>query len=136
MNKVIIDTNVWSQVLRRRGEFHSTIKEELYELLEMNRAVILGPIRQELLTGFREKHQFEKLKQELRSFQDLFIKSEEYELAAGLHTICTQNGVQCCSVDILICAFSINNNMQIFTLDKDFLHYQKHIPIKLYDTKA
>ncbi len=129
---VIIDTNIWSEALRRKQTSDPTITRQLTRLLEINSGVILGPIRQELLTGFKQKDQFEKLKSELRQFPDFPIYTEDYELAAELHTQCVANGIQCFTVDILICAVAVHNEMQIFTLDKDFIHYQRVIPINLY----
>ncbi len=130
--KVIIDTNVWSHALRRKQINHPTIADQLYSLIDTNSAIMLGSIRQELLTSFKQKEQFEKLKHELRQFPDFPIYREDYELAAELHSECVKNGIQCSTVDILICAVAIKNEMQIFTLDRDFIHYQQVIPIKLY----
>jgi predicted nucleic acid-binding protein len=132
---VIIDTNIWSQALRKQPTSHPNIVDQLTSLLETNLGVILGPIRQELLTGFKEREQFEKLKSDLRQFPDFPIYSEDYELAAEFHSQCVQKGIQCSTVDILICAVAIHHEMEIFTLDKDFVHFQQVLPIKLYHPK-
>ena len=94
------------------------------------------PVRQELLTGFREKHQFEKLQSQLINFDNYPITVSDYEKAAFYHTLCRQNGVQGSTVDLLLCAIALNNQLEIFTLDKDFELYQKHIPIKLYQRRT
>jgi len=35
-------------------------------------------------------------------------------------------------IDFLICAVAVRLSVEIYTTDKDFLNYQKHLPIKLY----
>lgn len=131
--KVIVDTNIWSYALRRKTiiDYESAISA-LNELILLNSVVFIGPVRQELLTGFRAKDQFEKLKLHLRQFSDHPIQSTDYELAAEFQTICSTKGVQGSPVDFLICAIAHNNDFEIFTLDKDFIHYRQHIPIHLY----
>ena len=51
--KVLVDTSVWSQVLRRGEPENEPRERELRELLREGRAVLMGPIRQELLSGIR-----------------------------------------------------------------------------------
>jgi predicted nucleic acid-binding protein len=61
---VLVDTPVWSLALRRRPE-HITGRQQslaniLAELIREGRAQLVGPIRQELLSGIREEAQFKK----------------------------------------------------------------------------
>jgi hypothetical protein len=42
-----------------------------------------------------------------------------------------RNGIQGSHTDFLICAVTIKNNWEIFTEDKDFFEYEKHLPIKI-----
>ena len=62
---VIVDTPVWSLVLRRRpGDLNPSeqvLTKALTELIREGRVEMLGPIRQELLSGIREEGQFEKI---------------------------------------------------------------------------
>lgn len=132
--KVIADTNIWSYALRRKSNDFPLTTTVLNNLITSNSIVIIGPIRQELLTGFRVNGQFEKLKSHLRQFSDYPIQTDDYEIAAEFHTTCSSNGIQGSPVDFLICAVSYVNDFEIYTLDKDFSHYQKHIPIKLHIT--
>jgi hypothetical protein len=50
---VLVDTCVWSQALCRNPEFNNNHAAELRELISDNRANIIGPIRQEILSGIR-----------------------------------------------------------------------------------
>ena len=57
------------------------------------------------------------------------------EMAAELSNRCRRNGIQGSHTDFLICSFSMNNNCPIFTLDKDFDLYRKHIPLSLHKVR-
>ena len=70
--KVLIDTSVWSLALRRRPRVENEeVVRELAALVDDGRVVMIGPVRQELLSGLRERAQFERLREHLRAFRDL-----------------------------------------------------------------
>ena len=71
--KVIVDTSVWSLALRRGTESPSPAVQELRKLIKDHRTQMLGPIRQEILSGIRNDSQFKKLQRHLESFPDLPI---------------------------------------------------------------
>jgi predicted nucleic acid-binding protein len=130
--KVLVDTSVWSLALRKNVNRDDRIIRELSELIHELRVVIIGPIRQEILSGISDKNKFEELKIKLSPFEDIPIETGHHELAAQLFNQCRKNGVQGSHIDFLICAVSIKNEFSIFTMDKDFEKYQKFINIKLY----
>lgn len=130
--KVIVDTSIWSLALRRKDSNESSIVSELETLITDFRIQLIGPIRQELLSGIKSESQFKKLRMYLRSFPDYTIKSEDFELAAEFFNKCRSKGIQGSNTDFLICSIAANNNWQIYTIDQDFLHFQKIIPIHLY----
>jgi predicted nucleic acid-binding protein len=98
--------------------------------------VIIGPIRQELLSGISDEVIFNDLKEKLKGFNDFSIETIDYELAAEYSNICRRNGIQGSNTDFLICVVAVRNNFEIFTLDDDFNQYKKYIPIKLFDIKT
>ena len=61
--KVIVDTCVWSLALRRSEPMASTEVRLLEELIKDGRVAMLGPIRQELLSGVKAPAQFKKLQE-------------------------------------------------------------------------
>ena len=93
--------------------------------------VLIGPIRQEILSGISTRERFEALKEKLSIFEDHAIHTHDYELAAEYFNECRKNGIQGSHIDYLICSVATNNDMSIFTLDNDFQLYKKHIRIKL-----
>ena len=133
---VLVDTSVWSLALRRNKDKLSNeeliISNALKELIMETKAVIIGPIRQEILSGISNPAQFEKLKELLRAFEDLPVSYMEYERAAEFYNLCRSNGIQGSHIDFLICAAAEKYNLQIFTKDRDFNFYSKYINTSFY----
>ena len=131
--KVLVDTCIWSLALRRNKQPSLNMEVvEFQELIEEVRVQLIGPIRQEILSGVKGKQQFSKLKKILSAFPDLPLASEDFELASEYFNILRSKGIQGSNTDFLICAVSTRNNMPIFSTDNDFNHYKKHIPIVLH----
>ncbi|NOZ19614.1 MAG: PIN domain-containing protein [Planctomycetes bacterium] len=131
--RVIVDTSVWSLALRRGKGSTSAVAQELHSLIEDHRVQMLGPIRQEILSGIRGEGQFARLQRRLESFPDLPIRIEDYVTAARYFNLCRSKGVQGSNTDFLICAVAVRNQCAIYTTDKDFELFAKHIPIVLYE---
>src|SRR5262245_12262991 len=131
--QVLVDTCVWSQALRRQ-EGSNTHARELSDLISDNRACLIGPIRQEILSGVRLTKQFQSLRDHLSAFPDLLIKTMDYESAAEFSNLLRSKGIQGSTIDFLICAVAHRYALLIYTLDDDFKHFSKHLPIKLYRT--
>jgi predicted nucleic acid-binding protein len=128
---VIVDTCIWSAALRRQSADPS-ITAILTELITDNRIVLLGPIRQEILSGLTDKKQFQKLKHHLAAFEDFPINTTLYETAATFFNKCRVKGIQGSHIDFLICAVSALDKVQIYTQDSDFAHYKKHLDIHVF----
>jgi predicted nucleic acid-binding protein len=120
--KVIVDTCVWSLSLRRRSAASLKIGEQqmvaqLRQAIQDGSAAIIGPIRQEILSGIRDKAHFAKTEGLLDSFVDEEIMASDYVEAARLYNLCRDHGVECGSLDILICAVAVRNHYDILTSD-------------------
>lgn len=131
MPKILVDTCVWSEVLRRKNP-SPIIQEQLSKMLLEGQAIIIGPIRQEILSGISDKEKFINLKTRLAVLPDIPIITEDYELAAEYSNICRRNGVQGSAVDFLICAVAVRNEFVIYTVDKDYEQYKAFLPIMLW----
>lgn len=129
---VLVDTCIWSLALRRSNNEESKESRLLKELILDSRAMLMGPIRQELLSGISIKSQFNKLKDHLKAFPDIELTEYDYELAAEFFNRCRKNGIQGSNTDFLICGVSVNQNIPIFTVDNDFILFKKYLPINLF----
>ena len=129
---VLVDTAVWSQALRRRASAPALHAKALRQLIEEGRVRLIGPIRQELLSGIAQPHQFDRLQAYLQAFPDEPILTIDFESAARKFNTCRAKGVQGSHIDFLICAVASRLGDDIYTTDKDFIRFAKHLPIRLY----
>ena len=130
--KVIVDTSVWSLSLRRDKQEPNTTVQEFRRMIHDHRVQMIGPIRQEILSGIRSESQFKKLQKNLESFPDLPALTEDYVTAAKYFNLCRSKGIQGSNTDFLICAMASRNKFSIYTTDKDFELFSKHIQIVLH----
>ncbi len=130
--KVVVDTSVWSLALRR-NQIDNTLSviNQLCRLITDGKVVLLGVVRQEVLSGIRNHEQFIRLRDYLRAFPDLDLFFEDYELAAEYYNTCRQHGIQGSNTDFLLCAASVRRNYSILTTDRDFENFLQYIPIML-----
>lgn len=133
---ILVDTCVWSLALRRSAPQDSPLLRELKELINEQRVVMIGPIRQEILSGIREQTQFDVLREKLQAFYNFPLGAEDYETAAGFYNTCRRSGIQGSNTDFLICAVSVRYSIPVFTTDADFGAYQKHIAISLHQPRG
>ncbi|MHB8791014.1 MAG: type II toxin-antitoxin system VapC family toxin [Desulfobulbaceae bacterium] len=131
-----MDTSVWSLALRRERPVDEDWVRELTELIQEQRVVMIGPVRQELLSGIRDPVQFRTLREHLHAFPDLPLATADFEYAAELFNLCRGKGVQGSNTDFLIVAVAVQHNLAILTTDKDFLLFAQHMPLRLLKPRA
>ena len=135
----IVDTPVWSLSVRRHAanlsDIEQTLVRELEWLITIDRVVLLGPIRQELLTGIGQDRNFEAIRELLRAFPDSPITIEDYELAAAYYNRCRRSGITPGDTDILACAVATRLDADIFTTDSDFVRLADAIPVALHQAR-
>ena len=98
--RVLVDTSVWSLALRRNQPADSPEVTELIELISEVRCQMIGPVRQELLSGIKNQIH-------LRAFPDLEVTTRDYETAAEFFNLCRGKGVQGSNTDFLICVIAV-----------------------------
>ena len=140
MTMVLVDTPVWSLALRRKPDDLSLrerqLTETLAELIREGRVELLGPVRQELLSGLREEAQFRKLREYLRAFPEHPLEAEDYEEAAQMNNRCRSRGIAGSAIDFLICAAAHRRGWMILTTDRDFQNYASVLPVRLHAGSA
>lgn len=125
--KVLVDTSVWSLALRRKRAANSMPQEErqllasLTDVIRDGRVAMIGPIRQEVLSGIKDPAQFNKLSAALESFPDDFIGTQTYIEAARMFNLCRTHGVQCGPINILICAAADQGGWKVLTNDRGLM---------------
>ena len=135
--KVLVDTCVWSLAFRRtEGATANPNVQELTALISEVGVQMIGPIRQELLSGIRVSDQYRELRDQLRAFSDLPLSNQEFERAAEHYNTCRESGVQGSNTDFLICAVGELHDLSIFTVDENFYRYKELLQIKLHHPRA
>lgn len=101
---MLVDTCIWSHALRaKKTEFEPLVKQ-LEALITNQGVVMIGAIRQEVLSGYSDPKKFETLKTKLSYFENTPVLDEDYISAAKFYNECRKNGVQGSHIDLLICA--------------------------------
>lgn len=135
--KVLVDTTVWSLALRRRPEHlakdQAGLRKVLCDLIADDRVMMIGPVRQELLSGVRDSTVYEQLHERLSDFDDELLVTEDFETAAQVHNACRTAGISGSAIDFLICAVALRRDITIFTTDQDFVRYASVVRIRLYE---
>lgn len=134
--RVLVDTSVWSLALRRRAPAANRHVDELRDLVHEGRVAIAGPIRQELLSGVRERPAFDRLRRHLQPFPDLPITTEDYERAAEHFNTCRARGLQGSNTDFLLCALAERHALPILTTDDDFVRFARVLPMAIHTPRG
>jgi predicted nucleic acid-binding protein len=120
--KLLVDTSVWSLALRRKNAAslspdEQKLKVELVQAIQDGRVAMLGLVRQELLSGIKEKVQFDKVNAALDPYLDEPINIVDHEYAARVYNECRNHGVEAGTVDILICAVAVRRGWEVLSGD-------------------
>ncbi len=130
--KILVDTSVWSEALRRKD---SSLKSEdtfIYQLVTNDEIVILtGIILQEILTGINSNKLFHNIQNTLRDFSFIEPGIEDYIYAAELKNKLMKKGINAGSIDFLIASIAINNELYLATYDNDFDNISKNSNLKV-----
>ena len=133
---VLVDTSVWSLALRRRPAALSPAEHELVNewanLVADGLATLIGPIRQEILSGIRRAEVFLALRESLLDFPHLGIDAEDYDRAAEFFNLCRTRGITGGPIDMLISSVAYRHAIPVFAADRDFGMFARHLPIRLY----
>jgi len=120
--RVLVDTSVWSLALRRKktarlNEQERQLQDALLEAIQNGLVAMIGPIRQELLSGIKDPTQFAQVRLALEPYRDEELEAADYEEAARLYNLCRSKGMECGPVDMLICAVAIRRKWRVLAND-------------------
>lgn len=137
---ILVDTPIWSLALRRRQTDLSGVErrhvEEWERLVRQGAAQLIGPIRQELLSGVRDEAAWERLRHALSPFPDLQLTTPDYELASPFFNRCRARGITGSAIDLAICAVAHRYELPIYTTDSDFTRYAEILGLSLHAPPA
>jgi len=129
---IACDTSAISHFLRRPTDKNDETAAVVEKLIESNELALFGIVRQELLSGIKQKSHFESIALTTRALPLFFAEDEDHTLAAQFFNACRSKGIQGSPIDFLICSMAVRRKLQIYTTDPDFELYSPVIPIELY----
>ena len=98
--------------------------------------MLVGAVRQELLSGTPDPNAFDRLREHLRDFLDEPPTVDDYEDAARCNNVCRSAGIATSQVDMLLCAIARRLEIPVLTTDGDFDRYALHLSVRLLDVTA
>lgn len=129
---ILVDTTVWVDFFRRTD---SRFGKALHRLIDEERDLCLTAIHlTEILQGIKDDLSHERIKRHLLSFP-IFQPDglATYLHAADIHRTCRRKGKTIRkTVDCLIAAIAIENNLRLFHNDRDFNHIAHCTRLKIY----
>ncbi|MEQ8768660.1 MAG: PIN domain-containing protein [Planctomycetota bacterium] len=130
----LVETSVWSMALRRGDATPSEPVVRLKSALANGEPVFTtGIILQELLQGFTRKRSRDQILESFAAFAFIVPDRLDHIEAADIHTRCRRKGVQIGTIDALLAQIAIRHDLSLLTLDRDFEHMQKIVPLRLLD---
>lgn len=114
---ILIDTSAWIEFLRATGR--TDVKERISLYLELDEAVVTGPVRFELLSGADRKSE-----SDVRTLLDLCTEvpfEEDYwDAAARYEKKLRKNGITIPRDDLFVATVALENSLPLFHLDRHF----------------
>lgn len=113
---ILIDTSAWIAFFRNKGHAAAVVDQ----LLEGDEAALCGPIRSELLRGFRSPRERARCWPLLEACHQLSEPADLWNEAGDLGFLLARKGITVKSFDLLIATFALAHALPVLTLDRDF----------------
>ena len=130
--KILVDTSVWSEALRRKKNKIDSGHSFLFQLINNDEHIILtGIILLEILSGITDNKLFNKIKNILQDFEFVEPEKEDYIYSTELRNNLKKKGISSGAIDFLIASIAIRNEFYLVSYDKDFQNISTHSDLKL-----
>lgn len=139
MTAVVVDTSALSLLMRRAqpgrlSAAETAVRGEVSRLATAGDLVLIGMVRQEVLSGIFNNQRFTTVRVALRAFRDHPVAREDHERAAEMFTVCRRAGIQGSVVDYLVCAVAERLGAPVLASDVDFERYASVLPVRLHSS--
>ena len=127
--RVLVDSSVWIDFLRNNKTTQTDILTNL--ILCRYDICICGFIFTEVLQGIRDENQHLKTKSEFLNLVYLSEDFSTFDLASSIYRELRKQGITIRStIDCMIAAIVIQNDVYFLESDKDFALINEHYPLK------
>ena len=133
---ILVDTSVWIDFLNGAK---AAEQRELQRLIEEGEDLALtGIVLTEILQGLRHDRDYERIKAYLLEFPFYEPQGiETYLRAAGIYRTCRKRGKTVRkTVDCLIAALCLENDLALLHHDRDFGRIAECVPLQIHPTRA
>ena len=123
----LVDSSIWIEVFRKPP------RVDLTAILDLDEIVLCLPVVQEVLQGFGDERAFRIARRALLAFPivEAPLESAVYEEAISLYRMARRSGVTVrSSVDCLIAACAIRNDLTLLHHDRDFDRLALIVPLE------
>lgn len=114
---ILVDTSVWVALFRAPRPL------DLEAILDFDEIVTCLPVVQEVLQGFRDEASFRRARESMLALPivESPIDEDVFTLAVDLYRSARRGGLTIrSSIDCLIAACAIRNDLQVLHLDRDY----------------
>ncbi len=114
---VLLDSSVWIEIFRKGRPLR------LEKLVDFDEIVTCLPVIQEVLQGFREEHAFRLAREAMLALPrvEAPLGVAVFEEAVGLYRSARRQGLTVrSSVDCLIAACALRNDLEVLHRDRDY----------------
>ncbi len=118
----LVDTSIWIAVFQQRAPL------DLAAVVDVDDIVTCLPVVQEVLQGFRDERAFRAAREAMTAMRcvESPLASDVVEGALDLYRTARRNGITVrSSVDCLIAACAIRNDLEVLHRDRDFTELAK-----------
>ncbi|MCX8026263.1 MAG: PIN domain-containing protein [Thermodesulfovibrionales bacterium] len=128
MVKTLIDTSVWIEFFRKQEPYYS----EVLRLLNEDKVCIAGIIVAELIQGAKGEKELAVIKSFISVFEYLQDTPKIWQKSGELSFMLRQKGITVGLSDCHLAVLALENNVNIFSLDKHFEVIKDTFNIDLY----
>lgn len=130
---VLVDTSVWSLLLRRDTRPDVPEVTVLVDALKHgDRIATTGAIVQELLQGGVPPRVRDDIVERFSVLPYLGPTFDDHVTAAGLSNLLRSSGIRVGATDALIAQLAIEHDLVLLTTDRDFEHIARVVPLRLW----
>ncbi len=116
-DRVLVDTCIWASVFSRPNSAENRTVEQL---IEHDRAVVIGPVLAEVLYGFRRSEQADWAASRLKNLGWIEVEWDDWRQAAALGRQLSAKGHRLPLTDLVIAAIAFHHDLFVYTVDPEF----------------
>jgi predicted nucleic acid-binding protein len=129
---LLVDTSVWSLVLRRNAPTDTAEAHRLAEALRTGEVLTTGLVVQELLQGFAGPRDRDLIVARFATLPLLAPDRRDHIEAAELRNQCRRHGLQIGTIDALLAQLCVRHDLTLLTADSDFRGMARHCELKVW----